>query len=178
MEFTDKELLQLTLLADIHGALGIEDSFDAGFIKRMALGDNAWAISHKYPNHFRQSETPAEVKYVMDVLDLWELLEASIEDLSDEDRSQLDLSAGAATFPGFDGNTEYELSSIAHVLTDELNKWPNFKDRIHNSHMPTTDLYQRMLEEKDQQVDVYQPGLLSLDQIQAILRARIHPSRR
>ncbi|EKT4469805.1 YfbU family protein [Pseudomonas putida] len=178
MEFTDKELLQLTLLTDIHEALGIKDSFDAAFIRRMALEGNSWAIPHKYSSHFRQSETPAEVKYVMDVLDMWELLELSIADLSDDERAQLDLTAGDASLPGFDGNNEFELLSIARVLTDDLGKWAHFKGRIHNSHMPTDGLYQRMLEEKDKQIDLYNPGLLNLDQIQAILRARVHPSNR
>lgn len=58
----------------------------------------------------------------MDVLDLWLLLEHSIADLGDEERNQLDLLAGAASFSGFDGNNESELLSNAQILTGDLGK--------------------------------------------------------
>lgn len=164
-----------TLLTDIHKALNIEDSVDADFIQRMIAGENGWALAHAYPQMFVREDTPANVKYVMDVLDLWQLLELAYEDLTEAERAQLDFSAGDVVFPGFDGNNEIELLSIARVLTEDLGKWAHFKGRIKNSHMPTTSLYERMLEELSKQREPYSYEL-TLDQLQAVLRSRTHPA--
>ncbi|WP_045122204.1 YfbU family protein [Pseudomonas sp. GM30] len=177
MEFSGKDQLLFTLLTDIHKALNIKDSIDADFIQRMICAGEGWALAHAYPTMFLREETPPNVKYVMDVLDLWQLLELRYADLTEAERAELDLSAGDVIFPGFDGNNESELLSIAHVLTEDLGKWAHFKGRIKNSHMPTTDLYGRMLEELEKQREPYSFEL-TLDQFKAVVRSRIHPDNR
>ncbi|MNJ26233.1 hypothetical protein D3C77_207030 [compost metagenome] len=176
MEFSGKDQLLFTLLTDIHKALKIEGSVDADFVQRMILGGNGWALSHAFPEMFLHEPQPANVKYVMDVLDLWQMVELAYQDLSEEERAQQAFSASDVKFPGFDGNNESELLSIALVLTEDLGKWAHFKGRVMNSHMPTTDLYKRMLEELSVQRGAYDWELNS-DQLQAVMRSRIHPSR-
>jgi uncharacterized protein YfbU (UPF0304 family) len=177
MEFSGKDQLLFTLLTDIHKALNIKDSVDADFIQRMICDGEGWALAHAYPNMFLHEDTPPNVKYVMDVLDLWQLLELGYADLTEAERAELDFSAGDVVFPGFDGNNESELLSIARVLTEDLGKWAHFKGRIKNSHMPTAGLYGRMLEELEKQREPYSYEL-TLDQLKAVVRSRIHPDSR
>jgi uncharacterized protein YfbU (UPF0304 family) len=178
MEFSGKDQLLFTLLTDIHKALNIKDSdIDPDFVQRMVRDGEGWALGHAYPTMFLREETPPEVKYVMDVLDLWQILEFGYKNLTDVERAQLDFSADAVIFPGFDGNNESELLSIAHVLTEDLGKWEHFKGRIKNSHMPTTETYKRMLAELEVQRDEYSYEL-SAEQLQAVMRSRIHSDSR
>lgn len=178
MDFSGKDQLLFTLLTDIHKALKIKDSVvDADFVQRMIRDGEGWALAHAYPSMFLREETPPQVKYVMDVLDLWQILELGYNNLTDDERAQLDFSPSDVKFPGFDGNNESELLSIAHVLTEDLGKWAHFKGKIKNSHMPTTGMYERMLQELEKQRELYTFDL-SLDQLQAIWKSRIHPSNR
>jgi uncharacterized protein YfbU (UPF0304 family) len=178
MEFSGKDQLLFMLLTDIHKALNIKDSIiDADFVQRMVRNGEGWALGHAYPSMFLREETPPKVKYVMDVLDLWQILEFGYKNLTPAERAQLDFSADAVIFPGFDGNNESELLSIAHVLTEDLGKWEHFKGRIKNSHMPTTETYERMLEELENQREKYSFEL-SVEQLQAVMHSRIHPSSR
>lgn len=183
MEFSNEQKLIITLLTDIHAKLGIEDSVDPLFVQRMVNEDQAWALGWAYPGLYEKVETPAHVKFVADVLDMWEVLEREFLDLSDDDKQRLlELSpifGRDVTFKGFDGNHEYRERSIAHILINDLERWTGFAGRDLNAHMATIDGYKRMLE-------VYE-GLpeesklersLTVEEIASVVNERTHPSNR
>ena len=140
--------------------------------------------------------TVRESEWVMDVLDMFELLESSYQALTDAERASLGESAErSVAFGGFDMNDRLEsrLLGYAQHLIDE-GKWEPLakyfgRDRDYgNSHSRRYDVYDRMLEvflpiwkaklkegAGTFDRDVYQ---LNVDQIGRILAARVHPSRR
>lgn len=150
MEFDNQQKLIITLLTDIHAKLAIQDSLDPDFVQRMVCSGHGWALEWKYPGTFAGSgNDPEEVQYVADVLEMWSTLEESFKALDAEGQKTLSDTAGLSgrnvKFPGFDGNNEHELLSIAKIFVDDLEQWSEFSGRVNNSHMRTTDRYHRML---------------------------------
>jgi uncharacterized protein YfbU (UPF0304 family) len=183
MEFTNEQKLIVTLLTEIHAALNIKDGVDPMFVQEMVATGRTWALEWQYPGIFQTStETPPEVGFVLDALDMWDVLERTHEGLSPADQAEfLRLSPKSdhgVSFFGFDGNHGEEYS-IAHILINKMEKWSRFAGRDLNSHMPTVDIYSRMLE-------VYRPlhdqnpyqATLSPQGLAAVMNARIHPDNR
>jgi hypothetical protein len=69
---------------------------------------NLWALKWKYPGIFENSEPSQEViTEVLRILEMWDAIEGSHEDLTPEDRARVETEAdpfGDARFAGFDGN--------------------------------------------------------------------------
>ncbi len=86
--------------------------------------------------------SPSECRYVFDVLDMYRMLNRSYDQLPD--KSGID--ADDLKFPGFDGNNETRLLSLAEYLRDR-DRYTDLllKDVDLNSHSMTKDLYQNML---------------------------------
>lgn len=120
-----------------------------------------------------QEELPRDRSdFVVQVLALFDKLKISYQRLTDKSG----IKATDVVFPGFDGNNEAELLGFTHALArrgqflDVLGKEPK------NSHMPSVDVYQRMLEGW---MAIGRPAApLSADQIKSILAARVHPENR
>ncbi|MCY1435547.1 hypothetical protein D9M71_516460 [compost metagenome] len=94
MEFSNQQKLIITLLTDIHAKLEIDNSVDPVFVQRMAQGDQGWALEWAYPGLFEEAgETPAEVRFVADVLDMWEAIELSYANLNEEQKAELEVAA-------------------------------------------------------------------------------------
>lgn len=95
--------------------------------------------------------TARESALVMDILDMFDVIERSVERLTDEGRASLG-DTYALRFRGFDFNNQLEgkLASYAHYLIND-GKWTRLADRFNdehergNSHMPVLATYQRML---------------------------------
>lgn len=94
---------------------------------------------------------------------------AELEDKSDIDPKDLN-------FPGFDGNNECEYLSFASALLKDHRYVHVLGQIVKNSHMPSIDIYSRMIREWQNLGDKDFP--LSKDQILKVLEARIHPSNR
>lgn len=185
MKFSNQQKLIVTLLTEIHAKLEIADGLDPEFVQRMVAGGYGWALSWKYPGVFTVSgDMPEAVKYVEDVLDMWAVLEMSFASLDLIERKMLDDATDPFTkelsFPGFDYIDEYEYLSIAKILIDDLNRWSEFKDRIANTHMHTSDGYLRMLsifnEVRARRVKSRNYGLLGVQSLAEILNARLPSS--
>lgn len=138
-----------------------------------------------------------ESGWVMDVLDMFTHLEHSLSRLTESDRQVLDkeVSVRSLTFWGFDANYPDEsrwLRYARHLIATD--RWMNLAEHFDdqhergNSHMPTTDLYRRMLAEftpiwKDKlraaQQD-YSGGayVLTVDELRRVARATTHPDHR
>lgn len=183
MEFSDEQKLIITLLTDIHAKLEIKDSVDPLFVQRMVNEDQAWALGWAYPGLYERVETPAHVKFVADVLEMWEVLEREFSALSADEKQRLIELAPVfgrdVTFQGFDGNHEYRERSIAHILINDLGRWTMFEGRDLNSHMSSIEGYQRMLQAYERLPDEskYERSL-SVEEIASVVNERTHPSNR
>lgn len=93
-------------------------------------------------------------KLVWDILDMFRVIQASVADVGIERVRLLDQHAEAAlTFRGFDGNDElegqmlaYSQYLVAHGRWTDLAKYFSDEADRGNSHFPTLNVYQRMLE--------------------------------
>lgn len=181
MKLSDSERLILTMLCEI-SLPEDEREIDPKFVLKAILDDAAWGIKWKYHGLFHDKssdDTPPVVSEVMNILDMWDRIEAAYKNLSapDKKRVKAESYGEKPAFPGFDGNNETEHLGTATFLVDELEKWERYKGRMPNSHSPSLDIYKRMWA-------VYKPmrakldGYMNADQIIAILKARVHPSHR
>lgn len=183
MNYTQAEKLQILLLCDIHEALNIKNSFDADIIREAVSTNNTWAIEWEASSLSTEEDTPEDVKFVCDVLDMYDFLKFTYDNLDEEYKNKLTQEVkhfhgeDSVTFPGFDGNNEGRLMSIASMLK-KLNRF-NKQDITKNSHMPTIAIYRRMLDVFfDARVD-FMPGKgISYEALRDTLLARIHPENR
>ena len=182
MDFSNEQKVILALLADIHAAIGVENGLDADFILDKAITGRTWAIRWQYGHLFSGDyETPAHVKLVADVLDLWEGLEYSFENLEADDKDRLrqlsPIFGEDVKFRGFDGNGgDRDAYGTASILINEMGRWSCFQGRDLNAHMPTLESYERMLNaSRSLEKEVYDRHY-SVEEIALILNAREHSS--
>lgn len=184
MKITDGEKLILYLLCDIKDKLDITTELDTDFIKNAIGYNHLWGIEWKYPGiPFEESELPNEVKDVLNILEMWSIIEFSVKNLSETEKQKIEVSAipfgKDPKFRGFDGNNESEYLSIASFLINDLDRFVEFKGRYLNSHMPVLASYFRMLKiyENYKQINsLFQK--LPTETLIEILKAQIHPSNR
>jgi uncharacterized protein len=114
----------------------------------------------------------SDAEHVLAVLDLYEALADSFESVTDKSG----IEVHDVTFPGFDGNNESDYLSFSGALAAS-GRYVHIlgKDGFKNSHMPTTDIYRRMLEKHAQ---LGKPRLMTKEQIAEVVAARTHPSRK
>jgi uncharacterized protein len=141
MQLTDAEKLMLAMVAEMHQAAGIRNGINAKLIQEALWSGNDWAIGWDVQLPWSDKPpTPAYVKHVVDVLDMWTFIEegfaalpaVEVQRVLDETKSTL-----APTFPGFDGNNEPDEYSAARILIDKLGKFSRFAGRNLNSHHDT-----------------------------------------
>jgi hypothetical protein len=155
-------------------------------------GDHEKAVTvleHGYESEYGDlvpwlSEEPMsqeEGRRVLDILDMHRDLLWSYEDL--EDKSGIERSEVA--FLGFDGNNETRALGYARFLIDS-GRWTELADSADglNSHMPTMDMYGRMLPvwRRARENRLRSPAMgrerMSADEIRAICAERVHPTSR
>lgn len=183
MKITDGEKLILLMLSEIYDKLGVDGEVEPDFIRSAIFSDNTWSIPWKYVGiPFEEQDTPEVVKEVLDVLDMWSMIERSYDNLSKEEKEWVEKEAAPfgknPKFPGFDGNNESEYMGAASFLVNDLDRFEEFKGRSFNSHCPSIDSYRRML-------TAFKPILrnlnfqpLSPQDIVDILKEQIHPENR
>ncbi|WP_454044680.1 YfbU family protein [Cellulosimicrobium sp. Marseille-Q8652] len=161
--------------------------------KRAEVLEMGWVSEYSDEFYEIRPEMPrSESDFVMDVLDMFTQLEWSYGELSGDERKALAEEAKyGLKFGGFDFNNRREgrMASYAKYLIDE-GKWEHmakYFDDDHergNSHMPTIDMYTRMLEEFRpiwrQKVQAARHGEYNLTttEIRRVLDARTHPDSR
>lgn len=181
MKLTNSEKLILIMLSEIYEKLGIDGSagIDPKFIKNAIYTDNTWGLEWKYTGLFpgRSSPDPVEVSEVVNYLDMWDFIEISHADLSDEDKQSLEDQVGSpfgsnVRFRGFDGNNEAEYGNIASFLILDLDRFSNFKRRAHlNSHTPMLGVYRRMYQSFEPMRRTLTSGRMTLDQLILVLKS-------
>jgi uncharacterized protein YfbU (UPF0304 family) len=150
MNISDSEKLILHMLCDVHEALGIKNGMNPSFIRESVSGGHTWALKHKYSAIFDiENDKDETLKEVLDILDMWRMVEASIKELSTTELKQVQTDTGIigkeARFEGFDGNHEGEHLAIATFLIDGMGRYQEFKGRNLNT-VHTLPTYRRMLD--------------------------------
>ncbi len=148
--FTDGEKLLFFMMRDLYKHLKVQGEVNPDFISSMILGGHYWAakwdLQHTFSNYH---DDPRDVRFVVDVLDMWDFMESGYEKLSKKDKERVEKEAGPfgkhVRFPGFDGNNEVAHVGIARFLIEDMNRWQRFKGRELNSHSRTLTRYSRML---------------------------------
>ncbi len=140
---------------------------------------------------FRTELSRRDCDRVSDILQMFRVLTFSIEHLA-EDGSPVDKELSyRLEYQGFDHNDPLE-SHMADYVAFQMKDgehWTELKPHIErhdngNSHSPMLDTYLRMLAEYRRIMDSRERGfsrleyLLTLDELERISEARIHPSRR
>ena len=162
MKLTNAEKLTLTMLADLHEKLEIEE-VDTKLLKNAITSNNTWALSWEMPGIVgdSQEQDPPAVKLVVDVFDMWTFIEEAYEGFDSAQKTELEAEADPfgkhVEFSGFDGNNESEHMSIANFLVNDMGRFTHFAGRDLDSHSPVIDGYRRMLEKFNH----IRPNLLS-----------------
>ena len=152
MTLTGKEKLTLLMLSEIYEKLGIAGELDPEFIKEAIFSNHTWGLRWKYPGLFDGdvAEDPPEVREVVEFLDMWDLIELSLEELEANEQNRVQTEANphrrSISFPGFDGNSETSHLGAAKFFIGQLGLWSRFNERDINAHRPTLGEHRRMLE--------------------------------
>lgn len=149
MNFTDEQRLIVIMLADLQKALKIQGEVSADLVLTAAVNRQEFAIGYEYAHLFADDEVPPDFHFVVNVLDMWSMLEDGINNLDVNEKSVLEVIAGEAapraSFTGFDGNREGTLRSYTKMLVETLGNFSQFSGRTFNSHTKRREKYERML---------------------------------
>ncbi|WP_415753826.1 YfbU family protein [Pseudomonas leptonychotis] len=169
LELTDKERLILANQYEIMAMLNDDENY--ALMSETLKAGHKW-LYDQYFESLSDNLPDSQVQYVLTILGIYGDLQASYEELTD--KSNIDKTA--LTFPGFDGNNECELLSF----TDSLIKHRRFESTLgknsRNSHMPTSEIYARMIQRWNELESPTYP--YDKETIQEILSARTHPENR
>jgi len=118
----------------------------------------------------RNPFTETDRNLVYDILQVYENLQLA------EDEKKVTV-AEPAKFAGFDGNHETKHMAYVRSLISDQGKWTYLRvsGKDFNSHCPMIETYTRMVEAWQA---LGEPHDLTAAQYQAIVDARVHPSRR
>lgn len=141
--------LNFMLLRDLVKHLKVETDTNVDLMADAIYGGHywapAWEMNGLFHNH---ADQPDDVKFVVDVLDMWSFIEERVAKLTDAEKDKVKAANynHLPRFSGFDGNNEGELMGIASFLVDKMNRFSSFKGRGSlNSHSETVSEYRRML---------------------------------
>ncbi|MDX6256751.1 MAG: uncharacterized protein QOJ11_3085 [Frankiales bacterium] len=149
------ERRRFALLHEIMANLVSDDEYDAAYHRQMIeVMTSGYTAEYYRTFQMIDSEmTERECSLVRDILDMFRIVEASVADLTDEQRDSLgEHWEYALKFRGFDFNDSREsrLASYAHFQIKD-DRWADLADRFDNkhehgnSHSPMLATYQRML---------------------------------
>ena len=143
-EPTAAERLIIAMLCDIYEQLGIKNSFDVALLREAAVGPHHWALSWKYHGFDEDPVDELISREAVDILDMWDFIELSYEELPKEDQEALER---YHRFDGFDCNDReaVQYAGVADITIRHLNRWKRFAGRDLNSHCPNLDTHRLML---------------------------------
>lgn len=139
---------------------------------------------------FRTELSERDCNRVSDILQMFRIITYSIDHLTTEGAPVDETLTAQLEFRGFDHNDALEghmASYVMYQMRDD--RWTELKPQIKrndegNSHSRMLDTYMRMLAEYRRLMDGRKRGMdrydymLTLDELQQIADARVHPSRR
>lgn len=149
MSYTNADKLQLLMLCDIYKELDIQGGFNPDIISTAISTGNLWAIDAEYSMVIGE-EIPKEVRdNVVAALNCYRYISASIAKLPAADKDELvtefklNIHDKHVQFPGYDGNSEGEYSSVARMF-GVLGKFSEQIEIDKNSHEENRDAYSEM----------------------------------
>lgn len=151
VRFSDGEKMLMLMMRDIYKHLKLKDGeSDPDFLAKVIYGGHYWAPKWNMQGVFHDHvDDPAEVSYVVDVLDMWSFIEEAFASFSAADKKKLVAEVGPradrVAFPGFDGNNESSQIGIARFLIEDMNRFEKFKERDLDAHHPTEARYRQMV---------------------------------
>jgi hypothetical protein len=143
---SDGEKLLLAMVSDIYARTVEDGDFDPGFIQAALFGGHHWGLEWRYAGLFEgHVDNPSVVSEVVNILEMWRLVESSFERLAVDAKRRVEAESGcgAFRFAGFDGNHESEHLGVARFMIEDLEQFESFKGRDLNSHFPVLDRYRR-----------------------------------
>lgn len=176
VNFSDGERLLIMMMRDIYKGLKLKTGeIDPDFVADVIFGGHYWAPMWEMQGLFHNSnDDPADVTFVVDVLDMWEFMESAFEKLSVADKTRLATEAAPfgkdVRFYGFDGNNESGHMGITRFLVEKMGRFSRFKGRELNSHRPVIGQYRRMFAEFEPMRSTLVGKDLSVDQLIKLLR--------
>ncbi|WP_026877249.1 YfbU family protein [Jiangella gansuensis] len=139
---------------------------------------------------FRTELSKRDCSRVSDILQMFRIITYSISHLEGEGK-RVPEKLAQLEFLGFDHNDALEghMASYVEFLMRDGERWTELQPQVErndsgNSHMPMLDTYLRMLSEFRRIMDSRKRGvrrldcLLSLEELERIADAQVHPSRR
>jgi len=180
----DGQKLILFMLCELFKSLKLKNvEIDPEFIEDVITGGHYWALDWKYGGIFHDHEdSSAVLSEVVDILDMWRFLERGFSELSKEDKDRVAKEAkpfgDKVKFLGFGGNEEGEYLHIARFLIEKLDRFTEFDSRSLDAHLPTVGTHRRMLAVFGPMRNNLAGRELNADEIIAILKEKLHPSRR
>lgn len=181
VSLSDGEKLIIMMLRDLYKHFKVsEPDIDPNFVAKVIWGGHLWAPKWELPGLFHDHEdNPADLHFVLDVLEMWDFLERGYELLSKKNKERIAKDAAPfgkhVSFTGFDGNNEGELIGIAKFLVNEMDRFSRFKGREMNAHMPTKDMHRRTLVAFKPMLRRLSGGELGVSEIVTILKAMRYP---
>ena len=186
MRPTPTEKLILSMLCDLARDRNDGGGIDPDFVQYAIGGGHYWALVRKYPDIFGgRPDSPDLVREVVDILEMWTVLEHHYDHLEETDKARVVSEAAPygtdVKFMGFYPNEESSHKSIAEFLIEHIGNYPRFNGRHLITTRPVVDWYRRMLK-------VYEPMYksllagrnksLSASDIVALLLEQVHPDNR
>lgn len=182
MKLSPGERLIISLLADLHEHLNVQNSVSPALLRSAVHDGHLWALDWTYQSIAEEySVSEVVVKHVVDVLDMYMFIETSYDELDSAGQEKVNAASYGRkpTFRGWDGNNETQYMSVARTLIDDMDRFSHFEGRSSlNSHSPSVDIYERMLAAFEPMRADLAFDHLSADQICAILAKRVHPENR
>ena len=169
LKLTDTERLILANQYEILATLKDDDSY-ARLAEELCDG-HEWLYQQHF-DYFSPNMREEDAEFVVTILGIYSDLRESYQQLDDKSG----IEPYQVEFPGFDGNNEGELLAFSRALRNSDRFVDTVPERGKNSHMPTRDIYSRMMEKWEELGKPHFP--LSREQILTLLAARTHPSNR
>ena len=166
LKLTDTERLILANQYEILAVLKNDESHER--LSNELLSGHEWLYSQSF-DHVSENLSNSDAEHVVTILGIFGDLRDSYEKFTDKSG----IEAREVNFPGFDGNNESDLYSFARALWKHERFTNVLTEHAVNSHMPTTDMYQRMIAKWAELGKPHYP--YSKEQMVAILGARAYP---
>ena len=169
LQLTDTERLILANQYEILGSLKKDETYTR--LAEQLRDGHEWLYQQNF-EYFSPNMSNVDAELVVTILGIYSDIKDSYAQLADKS----EIEAHQVEFPGFDGNNEGELLRFSRALRESDRFVETLPQHGKNSHMPTRDIYGRMVAMWEELGKPHFP--LSKDQIVAVLAARTHPSNR
>lgn len=167
IQLTDAERVILANQYDILGHLDKSNQSDYALTAAALRDGHAYIYNQRFDWVSPVMDQEKE-EFVLAILGLYSDLNNSLRHFG----AGAGITAEDVAFPGFDGNNESDLYAFSCALAKSRRYNDLLGEDGKNSHSPTVDIYQRML---DRSIEVSAHYPLNFDQARQILDARRYP---